>query len=281
MESKYCFLGEVTDPDFRLPAGRQVRILKVDFFTMSGGNIETTSTGKITLVQWFLDCIFPKECLLCQQEGGYWCSECQSRAYIRYAPRCFGCSKNNEASGLCRDCQPRYAFDGIRIAADYEEEIVGSLIRTFKYKFVRSLASDLSMFIKKEIEIFLKQSHVGYSIDHSFFSAVVIGVPLSQRRRKWREFNQAELLAEHIANYCNLEFNNTILKRQHRKPQAKLNSSQRLKNLVDSFYLTGTAPSIVILVDDVVTTGATLHEAARALKDAGTTEVWSFVVAKG
>lgn len=248
---------------------------------MSGGNIEITSTGKITLVQWFLDCIFPKECLACKHEGSYWCSQCQSRAYIRYAPRCFGCSKTNEASGLCSDCQPRYAFDGIRIAADYEEEVVGSLIRTFKYKFVKSLSSDLSMFIKKEIEIFLKKSHDGYNIDQNFFSAVVMGVPLSQQRRRWREFNQAELLAAQIADYCNLEFDNTLLRRQHRKPQVKLNSSERLNNLIGSFYLTGNAPSIVILVDDVVTTGATLHEAARALKQVGTAEVWAFVVAKG
>lgn len=248
---------------------------------MSGGNIENTSTGKFNLLQWFLDCLFPKECLLCKQEGGYWCSQCQSFAYIRYAARCFGCSNTNEKSGLCRDCQPCYAFDGICIAADYEEEIVGSLIRTFKYKFVTSLADELSIFIKKEIEIFLKQSHAGYSIDQNFFSAVVMGVPLSERRRRWREFNQAELLAEQIAAYCNLECNNTLLKRQHRKPQARLNSSERINNLVGSFYVTGKAPSIVILVDDVVTTGATLHEAARALKDAGTTEVWAFVVAKG
>lgn len=110
---------------------------------------------------------------------------------------------------------------------------------------------------------------------------MVTGVPLSQRRKQWREFNQAELLAVQVAEYCNLVHRNDILQRKHRRLQAKLNSTERLGNLIGSFYVTGDAPSLVILVDDVITTGATLHEAAKALKLAGTQEVWGLVVAKG
>mgnify|MGYP001179605539 CR=1 FL=1 len=248
---------------------------------MSGGNIENTSTGKINLIQWFLDCIFPKECLICKQEGTYWCQSCQGQALFTYPSICFGCAKVNEPSGLCKDCQPRYAFDGIIIAADYEDEVISTFIRTYKYRFVSSLAFELSILLKKKLEFFIQQPHAGYRIDKNFFSAVVMGVPLSQRRGRWREFNQADLLALQVAEYCNLEYTNDILQREHRRAQAKLNSAERLHNLMDSFYVTARPPLLVILVDDVVTTGATLQEAAKTLKQAGTLEVWGLVIAKG
>jgi ComF family protein len=248
---------------------------------MSGGTIENTSTGKFNLLQWFLDCLFPKECLICKHEGGYFCQSCQAKTLFTYPLICFGCSKINVSSGICQDCQPRYAFDGIIIAADYEDEVIGALIRMYKYRFVKSLAYDLSNILNKKLEVFIQQSQLGYVIEHDFFSAVVLGVPLSQRRERWREFNQAQLLAMQVAEYCNLEFRNDILQREHRPAQAKLNSSERLHNLIDSFQATTTSPSLIILVDDVVTTGATLHEAAKALKKAGALEVWGLVVAKG
>lgn len=138
---------------------------------MSGGNIEHTSTGKFNLIQWFFDCLFPKECLNCKQEGVYWCQPCQAHALFTYPSICFGCSKINAISGICQDCQPRYAFDGIIIAADYEDEIIGRLIRAYKYRFVRSLVWELSTILKKKIGTFLQQSHPGYSIDQNFFSS--------------------------------------------------------------------------------------------------------------
>jgi ComF family protein len=248
---------------------------------MSGGNISNTSTEKFKLIQWFFDCVFPKECVVCTYEGDYWCYKCQNDCSSNYPFKCFGCQKLNEVSGLCRDCQPKYSFDGIIIAADYEDEIIGTIIRTFKYRFIKSLSVGLALILKKKLEIFLQKPQSGFLIDKHFFSAVVIGMPLSNRRQRWREFNQADLLASHIAHFCNLEQSKNFLFREHRKPQAKLSSTERLHNLAESFFVSGSSPELVIIVDDVVTTGASLNEAARALKQAGALEVWGLVVAKG
>lgn len=248
---------------------------------MSGGNIKITSTGKFKLIQWFLDCLFPKECLVCKQEGEFWCQSCQSEVLISYPNNCFSCQKLNCSEGLCSDCQLRFAFDGVIIASDYEEEVMSNLIRTYKYKFIKSLAYELSLILRKKLEEFLQKPHPEFLIEEHFFSAVIIGMPLSSRRQRWREFNQANLLATHIADYCNLEYRNDFLYREHRKPQAKLTSTERLHNLANSFFVKGSVPRLVIIVDDVITTGATLHESAKVLKQAGAQEVWGLILAKG
>jgi len=248
---------------------------------MSGGNISSTSIEKIGIFQWFFDCLFPKECLNCGQEGGYWCSMCQSLNEYSYPEKCLHCQKTESQNGICADCQPLYAFDGLIIATDYEEEMIGKLIRTCKYRFVKSLTLELSLLLKIAIINFLDLKPNNHLIDYRFFEATVIGVPLSSRRQKWRGFNQAELLAQYVADYCNLSFRQDLLSRVHRSPQANLNSVERLSNLKNTFKIQGEVPALVILVDDVITTGTTLHECAKVLKAKGAEEVWGLVVAKG
>lgn len=248
---------------------------------MSGGNISSISIEKIGIFQWFFDCLFPKECLGCGQEESYWCSACQSLGKYCYPEKCLQCQRIDSQYGICEDCQPLYAFDGLIIATDYEEEIISKLIRTCKYRFVKSITWELSLLLKIALIRFLESKPGNQLIDSKFFQATVIGVPLSVRRQKWRGFNQAELLAQYIAEYCNLEFRKDILIRSHASPQANLSSVERLTNLKNTFQVQGSVPALVIVVDDVITTGATLNECAKVLKQAGVQEVWGLVVAKG
>jgi predicted amidophosphoribosyltransferase len=70
---------------------------------------------------------------------------------------------------------------------------------------------------------------------------------------------------------------------KHKKPQAKLNETERRENIKDCFVFEGEnlAGRNILLVDDIATTGATLSEAARVLKENGAGQVWGLVVAKG
>ncbi len=233
------------------------------------------------LAQWFLDCLFPKYCLECSSEGSYWCEVCQSKPYQPYPQICFSCNKPCDVSGVCSDCQPRFAFDGVLIASDYEQPIIQSLIRNYKYRFISELSFELSLFLRKKIDSFLQEIPETSLLATNFFKATVIPVPLSRKRFRYREFNQAELLASHIASYCGLQIRIDILFRSHSTPQVKLTGIARQKNLEGLFHVKQTPPNIVLLVDDVITTGATLHESAKVLKQAGTKEVWALVVAKG
>jgi ComF family protein len=104
-------------------------------------------------------------------------------------------------------------------------------------------------------------------------AAAVVPVPLSRRRRRERGFNQAELISKAVAREARLPLENAILRRtKDRPPQTGLTRGDRIRN-VRSVYGASLPPSLrgerLLLVDDVLTTGATAEAAARALLRAG------------
>jgi len=125
---------------------------------------------------------------------------------------------------------------------------------------------------------------------------MVIPIPLHKRKLHERDFNQAELLAKEVAKQFSIPLENGILKRnQFTFPQAQIKDHKiRRENVKNIFEIERKfvkkcktenknllQEKTIILVDDVATTGATLSEAAKVLKQAGAKEVWGLVVAKG
>jgi len=115
----------------------------------------------------------------------------------------------------------------------------------------------------------------------------MIALPLHKRRRRERGFNQSELLAQTISERLGISLlpGDTLVRIRSTPPQLSMKSrAARLENLRDAFAVQTTneiTGKTILLVDDVSTTGATLNEAARALKAAGAREVWGLVVAHG
>lgn len=107
--------------------------------------------------------------------------------------------------------------------------------------------------------------------------AVVTWAPTGVSRRRSRGYDQAELLARAVARRWHLPCR-ALLRRSPGPPQSGLSAAQRRRN--PAFRAVGTTPPCVVLVDDVVTTGATLTTAARALRAAGTQEVRAVVGAR-
>ena len=112
---------------------------------------------------------------------------------------------------------------------------------------------------------------------------IVLPVPLSRERLQERGFNQALLLARHLAPH---KSDTTVLLRVvSTAPQAQLTRAERLRNLRGAFMVDPLQRSAVegrriVVVDDVMTTGATLHTAAQALRHAGAHHVCAIVVAR-
>ncbi|HYL72298.1 MAG TPA: phosphoribosyltransferase family protein [Candidatus Dormibacteraeota bacterium] len=105
---------------------------------------------------------------------------------------------------------------------------------------------------------------------------VVVPVPLAPRRLRTRGFNQATLLATEVGDAVNAAVMPDILSREGRQAQSTLRATQRLENLVGAFRCTHTAAIAgkrVLLVDDVVTTGATVSACADTLAEAGASRV--------
>ena len=113
---------------------------------------------------------------------------------------------------------------------------------------------------------------------------IIVPVPLSRSRRRQRGFNQSELLAEVLSRqYHKLISANNLVRVRETPAQASLSRAERLQNLEGAFRLKRPeefSGKVVLLVDDVLTTGATAAEISRLLKQAGTKTVYVLVIAR-
>ena len=110
----------------------------------------------------------------------------------------------------------------------------------------------------------------------------IVPVPL-HRNREWdRHFNQAELIARDLSLYSGIPAWNALRKIKPTMPQSSLKGSARRRNLRGAFDAinVATVPYTVLLIDDVITTGATLEECARVLRASGVHRVFALTVAR-
>jgi len=234
------------------------------------------------LVLFLADFLFPRECVVCAEEGEWLCATCREK--LGFLPRqtCLICGADNEG----KICVGHNLFiDRFFSAFSYRDEAIKQLIKLCKYHFSREageiLGSLLIDFLRDDNnQKILKLLNHWASQD----KLLVMAVPLSKRRERWRGFNQAELLAFQVADNFSWRFDKkNLIKTKHTKPQADLSAQARLANLTKVFVWRGEslAGYTVLLIDDVATTGATLNEVGRALKVAGATKVYGLTIAHG
>jgi len=224
--------------------------------------------------------LFPKCCVGCGKVGRYICPSCK-KLIIPIAPNeciCPMCEKPAIAGITHPKCQSRYSLDGLT-SFFYYKDVVRQAIQTLKYRFVRDLAAEfveLVPFSAYEIRSVMANPH-----------AVVTPVPLHTTRLRYRGFNQSESLGREVARTLRIAFDPDILKRTiATQPQVHMKSkSLRRLNMQHVFSInrltnTDIRHSVVLLFDDVFTTGATMREAGRVLKRGGTRQVWAVTMAR-
>jgi ComF family protein len=166
-------------------------------------------------------------------------------------------------------------LDSLIVATNYKETLVQRMIKHLKYNFVEEFAEALAKLLILQI------SENG----HKFFTdkTVVIPVPLHRRRFLERGFNQTGLIADRIAAHYGLTVELGVVDRAKKtKPQFGLDREARTENVAGAFVVVD--PDKInncdaLIVDDILTTGATLNELARALKSAGARRVIGLAVA--
>ncbi|MBI4692102.1 MAG: ComF family protein [Candidatus Terrybacteria bacterium] len=198
--------------------------------------------------------------------------------------KCLGCGEENDppVGGLCQECLKRidYPFlkkaNNIFAAADYNDKFVKKAVWMLKYRKVKQLAKPLA-------ELMHQRLFVGNLVSDKW---IIIPIPLSKNRFKERGFNQAELIARYLAEKVSAPMlNNVLVKIKETPSQVSIkNREERLNNLQGAFAVKNPhliANKNIILVDDVSTTGATINEARKILKNAGAKKVLALVVARG
>jgi len=162
------------------------------------------------------------------------------------------------------------SLDGLAAAAAYKSTpYLQKAIHTFKYKRIKQVGESLSQVFISAIA--LLPQHI---------DATIVPVPLHWSRQFWRGFNQAELMAKAAHTSLHFPINHLLKRIRSTGHQAHRKRSERFSSLTNAFAITSDhVPSIVILIDDVCTTGATLDACAKVLKQAGVSEVYALVLA--
>ncbi len=192
---------------------------------------------------------------------------------------CPVCEKSITEDGLaCPNCKARSHLDALLVAARYKEGGLDKFVHLYKYRFIEDLHIPFGKILTQRL--------LSSSLP---IADIIVPVPLHPRRLRWRGFNQSKLLAEHISRNIapGLEISvaeNILQRRRYTPPQMKVKKySERKANLQDAFAIGSPEPikgKSILLVDDISTTGATLFECARILKENGAKKVFAAVISR-
>ena len=247
------------------------------------------------MLQSLLALIFPRNCVGCgealsgraeKEQWEYLCADCagQLRSMGKEAcARCgvpiYGATGGERTCSVCRENPP--AWDGVKSLLRYAGPTRG-WVKNYKYHDARYVEREWAKLLKAPAYAYLKEWLAG---------AVLIPVPLHPLKRLMRGFNQSETFARLLLKTVQppgAEINIHLLNRvRWTRQQARLSREKRLKNMkgafaIDEKFLT---PELkkkrLVLIDDLLTTGATLPVCALVLKKAGFTKVDILTVARG
>ena len=226
-----------------------------------------------------LDFLYPPVCPLCHarlgREDAVACHACRAQLSIEpdwRCPRCGGAAlgAGPDPGRRCRLCPPPDAhYRGVLSVVGYGPA-PARCVHLFKYNRREELGGLMARLMVDRLVPVL--TALGGRLD------LVAPVPLHWVRRLGRGFNQSELLARPLATALDLPLETRLLRRRRfTRRQALVPRDRRAANVHDAFSLAGhrnLSRLGVLLVDDVVTTGHTIDECARVLKEAGAREVW-------
>ena len=229
----------------------------------------------------FLDFVFPKYCVNCKRIGAYICANCFAFLSFDVEMICLVCNRGS-FDGLTHPvCRRKYTIDGAFSAINYKG-VVKKLIYNFKYKpYLSDLNKTLTELFYESIiqnEIFQKALNSSPAD-----GPILVPIPLHPKRLKKRGYNHAKLLSIGLSKKLNLKLLEVLDRTKETKSQFGLKLKDRKENLKDAFIL-NTKYKIpntnVFLVDDILTTGSTLLEAALILKKKGAGKVWGLTLAR-
>ncbi|MCK5850117.1 MAG: ComF family protein [Kiritimatiellae bacterium] len=231
----------------------------------------------------FLDLLYPRFCVGCKSAvgagPGYLCWNCRARQSIISEPFCSVCGdpvdgyiERSYTCSWCRNDLP--AFDFARSAAMYRGPVKAALC-AFKYERATCMSGDMIMLLSACVNVCLANIS---------FDAVTF-VPLHPQKERERTFNQSRILASGLAARLDVPLFSKALCRIRLTPtQTNLTMRQRKENVKNAFAVANEDWVIgrrFLLVDDVMTTGATVDECSRVLKEAGAVSVHVVTVARG
>ncbi|MDY5577983.1 MAG: ComF family protein [Lachnospiraceae bacterium] len=231
-----------------------------------------------------LNIFFPKTCPVCGEVLGKneeICETCRKKLLYVQEPKCKKCGKpfdgrdeDAQYREYCRDCMKgKHIYDTGMAVFQYNEEIKESIYR-FKYHNQRTYADFYGKAMAEKYGEAIKEMGI----------EVLIPVPISEKKRVKRGYNQAELIADVLGECLSIPVQKEKLMRiRDTVPQKELSYEERRNNLKSAFKIRKNIVEYkkVLVVDDIYTTGSTIDACAKALKEAGAKQVCFISLAIG
>lgn len=211
------------------------------------------------------DIVFPQECLSCWIKWEYLCKECRKELHP-HAEICPNCHKNSPEYKLCMECKinfkNQFVYEWIIIWFKYQE-VLKKIILKLKYyhkkNFSEFLADRLKYLVLTHPEIKDKKNIILTSIPSHWYRKFFV---------KW--YNQSEILCNDLGKILNIPYYKICKKIKNTKSQTELKRIQRLDNLKWSYKILENInlkwDETIVVVDDIVTTGSTINEMAKTIK---------------
>ncbi len=234
---------------------------------------QKTKNMMIKVKDKVLDLLFPQNltCDICENEMTYdtkyhVCQHCE-KEYFTHGKVCSKCgSEINDKYATCFSCKDKQTFYKIARAPLVYSGEVKTAIHNFKYRNAKYLAVTFGNLMTNTI------------ISNNFDFDIIVPVPLTKKRLKVRGYNQSLLLANQISkNLCLPVISDALVRTKFDISQTALKSEQRYQNLEDSFEVCDTPKILgkrILLIDDVMTTGATIEACSKVLMNAGANTIY-------
>ena len=225
--------------------------------------------------------LYPPACTICSapvDQGEYLCGNCEAKVCRIVPPFCEKCSEPFDgaitSTFSCANCAHRLLHFDAAISAYRSRGIVRHVMLNFKY--------GRQIHLRHLVARWLVAALDDERLRERRFDAIV-PVPLHPAKQRERGFNQAALLAEWLSTHMALTVRPVLQRVRFTTTQTAFDRSERMQNLRNAFRLRKNADVRklrVLLIDDVLTTGSTLSECARILKEGGAHSVYAATAAR-
>jgi ComF family protein len=223
-----------------------------------------------------LDVLYPPACVACARvlpgPGAYFCGECARSVQENTGSACVRCAEPGDYDdGPCERCRRRPPPFARAFSPFVHDGPVARAIHQFKYEDHPELAQPLGELLVERARAFLDSA-----------PRALCAIPLHDKRLHERKYDQAQLLVEQLGRLTGRAVAVDALERvRFTERQVGLDEAERELNVAGAFQASAAAAGQrLLLVDDVLTTGATARSAARALIDAGAAEVQVLTLAR-
>ena len=221
----------------------------------------------MTLLERLISVVAPHQCLMCGAEGQLICAYCEPDLCRPLPPHCYRCNALSANNAVCVSCRRISSLRHVWVASDYSG-YPKELIHSLKFKDAHAAALIMSRAMQNALP-FIED-------------AILVAVPTATTRVRQRGYDHSKLLARQLSNLLNLQ-SKVLLSRLGQTRQVGTKRFQRQSQLKNAFWPLShkyIRDAHILLVDDVITTGASLEQAAKVLKQAGAKTIDAVVFAQ-